>query len=190
MSILQPAYDANKVYCPRSVTLVNYALDFATEAHAGQVRKYTGEPYIVHPVNVARIVMEVFPDVSAVAAAYLHDVVEDTEYTLNDLSQAGFGGDVVHLVDELTDVSKPEDGNRAERKRIDREHTAAACNGAKLVKLADLMDNTCSITRHDPNFAKVYLKEKLQLLPHLQHANKFLYEAAVLQVYMNLETVL
>jgi len=64
----------------------------------------------------------------------------------------------------LTDVSKPEDGNRAVRKARDREHTAAAPAEAQTIKLADLISNSRSIMAHDPAFAKTYLEEKRLLL--------------------------
>jgi len=138
---------------------------FAIAAHsaAGQVRKYTGEPYHVHPAEVAQIVTARGGDQAQICAAWLHDVVEDTAVT-NELIETEFGKDVAELVGWLTDVSKPEDGNRAERKAIDREHTAQAPKRAKFVKLADLSSNTKSIVEHDAKFAKVYLAEKRLLL--------------------------
>ena len=86
--------------------LVEKALQFATAAHEGQVRKYTGEPYINHPVEVMRIVKTVSDDPAMHAAALLHDVVEDTDVTIEDIVRE-FGDDVAQLVDDLTDVSKP-----------------------------------------------------------------------------------
>jgi hypothetical protein len=76
----------------------------------------------------------------------------------------GFGTDIATLVGWLTDVSKPEDGPRWYRKKLDREHTAAAPAEAQTIKLADLISNTKSIMAHDPKFAKVYLEEKRLLL--------------------------
>ncbi len=95
--------------------LVHKAQVFAIAAHSavGQRRKYTNEPYFVHPAEVARIVAEVpgsTPEM--VAAAWLHDTVEDTGVTYNDIHM-NFGPEVAVLVGWLTDVSKPEDGNRA-----------------------------------------------------------------------------
>lgn len=163
---------------------------FAHAAHAavGQTRKYTGEPYYVHCANVAALVnqhlgCEDFDDMDAscvVAAAYLHDVLEDTsvtEHTLHSL----FGRLVADLVLEVTDVSRPEDGNRAKRKAIDRDHIAKASRYGKAIKLADLIDNTRSIVKHDPHFAKVYLKEKEELIkgPLKGSASNTLYELAV-----------
>jgi (p)ppGpp synthase/HD superfamily hydrolase len=146
--------------------VVQKAQVFAIAAHSAvqQKRKYTGEPYFVHPAEVARIVASVpgsTPDM--VAAAWLHDVVEDTGCTFTDIHMA-FGIDIATLVGWLTDVSKPEDGNRAARKAIDRAHTAEAPAEAQTIKLADLISNSRSIMAHDPAFAKTYLEEKRLLL--------------------------
>ena len=89
--------------------IVRKAQVYAMAAHAavGQKRKYTGEPYIVHPGEVASIVASVpgsTPDM--VAAAWLHDVIEDTGCTFTDVHMA-FGIDIATLVGWLTDVSKP-----------------------------------------------------------------------------------
>jgi (p)ppGpp synthase/HD superfamily hydrolase len=147
------------------MTMVERARVFATAAHAavGQVRKYTFEPYIVHPAEVASIVATVPHTDEMLAAAYLHDTVEDTGVSIVDI-QVEFGNEVASLVGWLTDVSKPEDGNRAVRKAIDREHTAQAPAAAQTVKLADLIANSRSIMAHDPAFAKTYLAEKRMLL--------------------------
>jgi (p)ppGpp synthase/HD superfamily hydrolase len=153
--------------------IVRKAQVYAMAAHASvkQVRKYTGEPYIVHPAEVAKIVAGVpgsTPDM--VAAAWLHDVVEDTGCTYTDIHMA-FGIDIATLVGWLTDVSKPEDGNRAVRKAIDRDHTACAPAAAQTVKLADLIANSRSIMAHDPTFARVYLEEKRMLLEVLSRGD-------------------
>ena len=146
--------------------IVRKAQVYAMAAHASvkQVRKYTGEPYIVHPAEVAKIVAGVpgsTPDM--VAAAWLHDVVEDTGCTYTDIHMA-FGIDIATLVGWLTDVSQPHDGNRAHRKAVDRAHTAEAPAEAQTIKLADLISNSKSIMEHDPAFAKTYLEEKRLML--------------------------
>ena len=146
-----------------SLEMINLARTFASRAHYGQVRKYTGEPYIEHPLEVAKIVRKHNGSKEMVAAALLHDVVEDTDVTLDEVRQE-FGDAVANLVDDLTDVSKPEDGNRAFRKAMDRDHTAQASAAAMVIKAADLISNTKSIVEHDPSFARVYLKEKRALL--------------------------
>jgi (p)ppGpp synthase/HD superfamily hydrolase len=164
--------------------VVHKAQVYAMAAHAavGQRRKYTNEPYIVHPAEVARIVAGVSgatPDM--VAAAWLHDVVEDTGCTYNDIHM-GFGTDIATLVGWLTDVSKPEDGNRAVRKAIDRAHTAAAPAEAQTIKLADLISNTRSIMEHDAEFARVYLAEKRLLLEVMTKADPELMARARAQI--------
>ena len=143
---------------------------FAAAAHTavGQFRKYTGEPYYVHPREVAAIVQSAGGDDAQVMAAHLHDVVEDTHITIEQI-QFFFGDDVAALVEDLTDVSLPVDGNRADRIAIDREHTAQASLRAKMIKLADVISNTRSIVEHDQKFAKVYLEEMRLLLSESLH---------------------
>jgi (p)ppGpp synthase/HD superfamily hydrolase len=152
------------------VNLKEKALVFAKRAHGEQVRKYTGEPYWKHPVVVARIVEGVPHDDAMVAAALLHDVVEDTPVTIEHI-EGRFGGDVARLVSELTDVSKSTDGNRTNRKTIDREHSAAASARGQTIKVADLIDNSASITTHDPHFAVIYMREMRALLLLLTKAD-------------------
>ena len=141
------------------------ALVFATAAHAavGQMRKYTSDPYIVHPIRVATTVAKFGGTDEMIAAAYLHDVVEDTSVSIVDI-QDMFGTDVALIVDGLTDVSVPEDGNRAVRKAMDRQHSADATYEAQFVKCADIIDNAHDIGDNDPSFNLVYRKEMLLLI--------------------------
>lgn len=163
--------------------LVERARMFATAAHAavGQLRKYTFEPYIVHPAEVAQTVAEVGGTPEMIAAAWLHDTVEDTGVTI-ELVRAEFGSEVSDLVGWLTDVSRPDHGNRAARKAVDRAHTAAAPAAAQTIKLADLIANTRSIVAHDPNFAKTYLEEKRLLLEVLTKGDAGLRARAMAQI--------
>lgn len=112
-----------------------------------------------------------------IAAAWLHDVVEDTPTSIDTIRDQ-FGEQVAALVADLTDVSRPEDGNRKARKAIDREHTAKASPNAKTIKLANLIDNTRNIVARDPDFAKVYLCEKRQLLEVLRDGDSVLWQMA------------
>lgn len=159
--------------------MIEQARRFAKAAHESidQRRKYTNEPYIVHPAAVAKRVAKVTDDEAMICAAWLHDVVEDTDVTIEQV-EAEFGTDVASLVADLTDVSQPSDGNRAVRKRIDREHTAQASPRAKTVKLADLLDNSESILARDPNFARVYMREKALLMQVLTEGDAGLYQEA------------
>ena len=159
----------------RSQSLIDFACEYAEKAHKGQKRKYTGEDYIVHPVQVAQIVSTVTDDCECICAAFLHDVIEDCGVTKQQLVDK-FGFSIAEMVSQLSDISKPEDGNRAKRKELDRNHTAQAWNKTKTVKLADLLSNTESITKYDPDFAKVYLEEKRLLLTVLIEGDSTLYK--------------
>ena len=163
--------------------LVERARLFAVSRHEviGQRRKYTKAPYSEHLRHVADLVASVTDDEETLAAAWLHDVVEDTTTTLEDVENE-FGKEVAGLVEALTDVSRPADGNRATRKAMDRDHIASADSRAKTVKLADLIGNCEDIARHDPGFAPVYLREMGALLEVLREGNCVLYEKAM-QVY-------
>ena len=165
------------------MTIVERARVFATAAHAavGQLRKYTFEPYIVHPREVAQIVESAGGTPEMIAAAWLHDTVEDTGVTIETIREE-FGSEVAELVGWLTDVSRPEQGNRAVRKAIDRAHTAAAPGAAQTVKLADLISNTRSIMAHDPKFAITYLAEKRALLEVMTKADPVLMARAREQI--------
>ena len=147
---------------------IEKAKKYATLAHAriNQLRKYTLKPYDVHLKNVATLVASVTQDGSMIAAAWLHDIVEDTPVTFEDLERE-FEPDIVTLVRELTDISKPSDGNRATRKQIDRHHLAQSSSRAMTIKLADIIDNCEDICRHDPKFGSIYLAEIQALLPVL-----------------------
>jgi (p)ppGpp synthase/HD superfamily hydrolase len=150
---------------------------FAQLAHEGQLRKYSKEPYIVHPEAVAELVRSVGHTEEMLAGAWLHDVVEDTPVSIDDIHRE-FGAIVGSLVSDLTDVSKPSDGNRARRKALDLRHSERAGPQDKTIKLADLIDNSKSIVRHDPSFARVYMREKAALLDVLREGDPELHERA------------
>lgn len=153
-----------------SHSIIEEAKKFARVKHAFQVRKYTGEPYFSHCEAVANIVRSVCDDENMIAAAYLHDVVEDCGVTIEEI-KAKFGEDIASLVSDLTDVSKKSDGKRAVRKEIDRQHTAKASARAKTIKLADLISNCEDIMELDPKFGEIYLAEKELLLEVLTEGN-------------------
>lgn len=166
------------------MNIIEKARIFATAAHAavGQVRKYTSEPYIVHPMEVQQLVASTRGATDEMqAAALLHDTLEDTEVTYA-LLHAEFGLVVADYVLWLSDVSKPEDGNRSYRKMLDRQHIAAAPAEVQTIKVADLIANTRSILAHDKNFAKVYLDEKRQLMDVLTKADAGLRARALAQL--------
>lgn len=153
------------------------AVEFMVRAHGKQPRKYTGEPYAVHPACVARMVAEKGAPEHAVIAALLHDVLEDTLAKPSEIHTL-FGADVLDLVLQVTDVSRESDGNRAMRKGIDREHYAKASPWGQSIKLADMIDNTRTILLHDSGFAAIYMVEKRELLKVLTRGHSDLYRDA------------
>ena len=146
------------------------AREFATVAHQSQTCKYSGRPYIEHPIAVARMVARFDHDEDMIIAALLHDTVEDTSVTIREI-ECVFGAGVMAFVSDLTDVSRPADGNRVARKQKDLLHTAAAQPRAKTVKLMDLVHNSVSIVRHDRCFAAVFSEEMAKMLDVLQDAS-------------------
>lgn len=111
----------------------------------------------------------------------LHDTIEDTSVTYNDIEKA-FGYSIARLVLELTEFSVKEDGNRAARKAIDARYLQRATARAQTIKLADLIDNTESIVKYDPEFAKTYMNEKAKLLCVLIKGDVRLYAKACILV--------
>ena len=121
-------------------------LAFATKAHEGQTRKHTGEPYITHPIRVAFAAAEAGLTRSAIAAALLHDVIEDTDYTLTDI-MSRYGAVVTEMVWGLTNaeargMAEPGVDNRATRKAMDREWLGTMVGpDVKTLKVLDMLDN-------------------------------------------------
>jgi (p)ppGpp synthase/HD superfamily hydrolase len=160
------------------------AASFAARAHDKQERDI-GEgvkvPYVTHTLEVAAAVAAAVGDEQErhgyhcglvgedmIIAAILHDTVEDTKVTLEDILRE-FGPDVAGLVDELTDKFVPAPGtNRAERKRKERERLMRCSPAAMLIKRCDVEHNRRFITAVDPKFAKVYEVETETLLNALQ----------------------
>ena len=142
------------------------AVMFAVHRHGDQKRRYTGEPYFHHVLAVASRVAMRTSDLNTINAAILHDVIEDTDATYDDVRR-WFGEGVANIVLELTDHYT--DGyvdatgrrlNRTERKRLESQRLSTISRQAMLVKAYDLIDNTLTIVLYDPQFAKVYLREK------------------------------
>lgn len=149
------------------------AEQFAIEAHnsINQVRKYTGEPYHVHVVEVARLVRTKTYDEEVVAAAFLHDILEDVAPTMpqygEETIRKEFGERVLSLVVELTDVFTKENYpelNRKKRKTLEAERLSKVSEEAKLIKRADLFDNNKTIM--GSSFQQAWLEEK-QVLDNL-----------------------
>lgn len=154
------------------MNIVRRAIITAKEAHRGQVRKGTGEPYIKHLASVASRILINDPHVSddVVAAAWLHDTIEDTSITYVGLCT--YFGDLVG--NTVLGLSNPSHGNehknkpRVERKRIDREHLSVQGNVVKYIKLADRIDNLWDFHNARDGFAYKYAQESKLLLEVLR----------------------
>lgn len=146
------------------MTLVDDARIFAAEKHRDQRRKYSDEPYTVHLEAVASLLVEHgISEQHVIAAALLHDVVEDTDAKIQDLMRA-FGDEVAELVYWLTDAEK---GNRKARMAMSSWRLGRAPWEAKLIKLADIIDNATNIMEQDRHFAPVFLAEKRDVLAQM-----------------------
>lgn len=149
------------------MTLFEKARLFAVEAHSsiGQVRKGSGEPYHEHVLRVAELVSTRTQDQEVLAAACLHDVLEDVEPNNPEFSRERileeFGAGVLELVLELTDVYTKEnypDLNRKSRKELEARRLAGISERAKLIKMADIHDNNDGSL--GGRFEKTWLEEK------------------------------
>ena len=146
------------------MNIILKAASLAREAHAGQRRKYNDAPFVVHPARVAgRVAVHPRATKAMVVAAFLHDLVEDTPYTLDDVS-AAFGSEVAQLVGELTNTSKGSQAPRQERKRQDRERLAQISDEAKIVKLLDPIDNVLDMGNAPKGFRDKYCAESRLLV--------------------------
>jgi len=130
-------------------TLILRAAAFAARKHRDQRRKDAeASPYINHPLELARVLSEVggVTDTATLCAALLHDTIEDTDTTRDEL-QREFGAEIAALVAEVTDDKALP---KAERKRLQVEHAATISNKAKRVKLADKISNLADVDQSPP----------------------------------------
>lgn len=158
----------------RVAILLESAEDYARIAHEGQERKYTGEPYWHHLQEVAGILRKYGASPDIIAAGWLHDTIEDTKVSYQNLAIV-FGHLIADHVISVTDVSRKDSGNtpegignRALRKAIDRQYLAGASWQGQMIKCADIISNTKNIMEHCPGFAKVYIPENRLLIEVLQ----------------------
>lgn len=161
--------------------IVYRAMMFAREKHKHQVRKYTGNPYTDHLAEVAGIASTALYKPEHIAVCWLHDVVEDQGVTPAEILNL-FGTEVMIGVSALSDM---ETGNRKERKEKSCIRLGMAEGWIQTIKCADLISNTSSIVKHDPDFAIVYLKEKANLLAAMTKADTRLWQLAAAQVGEN-----
>lgn len=141
---------------------IETAIFWAELRHQGQKRKYTGEDYITHPIAVYELCREYGLSETAQIAAILHDTVEDTAATLEEVVEL-FGTGVGEYVWYLT---KPPEfvGNRKLRKQLDRERLRPAPEEVRIIKFFDIYHNAGSIREHEPDFYSTWRLEMLDLL--------------------------
>ena len=128
-----------------SNNIIEKALMFASLAHSGQTRKgEPDKPYIVHPIAVAQILMEYGADNNVIAAGYLHDVVEDTNFSIKDIKKH-FGDDIADLVECATE---PDKSKSWEERKIHTINTIRELSlRKKLVIIADKINNAENLKR-------------------------------------------
>ncbi|RKZ15495.1 (p)ppGpp synthetase, partial [bacterium] len=143
---------------------------FASSAHAGQKRR-SGEPFFVHALTVADILADLRLDVDTIIAAMVHDVVEDTDYTLDDIRQR-FGGDVALMVDGVTKISGIRTANPEARKaETYRKLVLAIAQDPRtvLIKLADRLHNMRTIEYLEPDRQRDIAQETMDVYSPLAH---------------------
>ncbi len=128
------------------------AIELAKKAHHGQERRFTGEAYIMHPARVAmQVSLLSYTTETMIAAAWLHDVLEDTKVTFGDMVMA-VGGPVAGLVKELTfDETNLTKLDYEQRKQVQNAHVADASYEAKSIKILDRLDNLDDFARSVEN---------------------------------------
>lgn len=150
--------------------LLRRAFEFANKAHQGQMRA-TGEPYIIHPVNVAVILMELGMDSESIVAALLHDVVEDTGVSLEELEKE-FGAGIAQLVDGVTKIGKiPYSSREEEQAENLRKMLIAMSEDIRviIIKLADRLHNLRTIDAKDPQKRRDKALETLEVYAPIAH---------------------
>lgn len=152
------------------------ATHYAAFWHRDQRRKYTFEPYVLHPIEVAQMVSTVTKDEDMIVASLLHDLLEDTKAPVADVEER-FGPRVLKLVIELSEPYAA--GNRRIRKHNEALRLSTISADAQTIKYADLILNSRSIIQHDKKFSKVYIAEKRKILTMMNKGDSKLYAEAL-----------
>ncbi len=152
------------------ISLIRKAWEFCVSHHEGQTR-LSGEPYISHPLEVAEVLVEMKLDATAIAAALLHDAVEDTKATSEEIASA-FGDQVAHIVDGVTKIDKIQFANREDRQAENvRKMLLAMVSDVRvvLIKLADRLHNMRTLEPLKPDRQEAIARETLDIYAPLAH---------------------
>jgi len=167
--VLDPLVAVHRQVHPRAdLAVLQRAYDTAERLHDGVYRK-SGEPYITHPLAVATIAAEIGMDTTTLVAALLHDTVEDTDYTLEDLER-DFGPEVARLVDGVTKLDKVALGSAAEAETVRKMIIAMSQDPRVLViKVADRLHNMRTMRFLPPEKQAKKARETLEVIAPLAH---------------------
>lgn len=173
--------------------------DFGDQGHGEQLRKYAPDRYMVHPVRVMEKLKNYTDDITILAAALLHDVLEDTPVTrsemqdfLETLLTVQQAERTAELVVELSDVYVKKDFpnlNRRTRKSKELERLEKTSADSQTIKYSDILDNSLEISDQDPQFARVYLSEASLILKKLDKGNPELRKEAMKTVEKGLQKI-
>ncbi len=152
------------------LTIIRKAYDLSLRYHTGQKRA-SGEPYLSHPLEVAMVLAEMKLDASAIAAGLLHDAVEDTAVTIDEIKQQ-FGEQVAHIVEGVTKISKIEFASREERQAENlRKMVLAIVDDIRvvLIKLADRLHNLRTLASLPEERRQLIAQETLEIYAPIAH---------------------
>src|SRR5580700_2709464 len=150
--------------------IIRRAWEFCVQHHSGQLRA-SGEPYVLHPLEVAQVLAEMKLDSTAIAAGLLHDAVEDTPVTTEDISEQ-FGEQVAHIVEGVTKIDKILFANREDRQAENvRKMLLAMVSDVRvvLIKLADRLHNMRTLQHLTPDRQRAIARETLDIYAPLAH---------------------
>lgn len=174
MDMQELIQEFSKKYSPEQTEVFRRAVDFAYQTHATQLRE-SGEPYVVHPLEVSRLVMDMGMDASSVTAAVLHDAVEDGDnITVADI-EAKFGAEIAKLVDGVTKLTKSGQQTYITKKQEQSENlrklflAIAADVRVVIIKLADRLHNMRTLAYCNPYKRMRKAKETLEVYAPLAH---------------------